>query len=109
MSDHIYILQNKETPLMEFRCDRDADGNPVFVETGRLSDKLPFNLDQSDSCGIKKWLKSRRAPKNRAYIAELLTQYNCNDLEGYVRFTAFGSHEKTEEALQRIENWTKSH
>jgi len=29
--------------------------------------------------------------------------------EGYVRFTAFGSHEKTDEALERIENWTKSH
>ena len=29
--------------------------------------------------------------------------------EGYVRFTAFGSHEKTEEALTRIENWTKQH
>ena len=29
--------------------------------------------------------------------------------EGYVRFTAFGSHELTEEALTRIENWTKSH
>ena len=29
--------------------------------------------------------------------------------EGYVRFTAFGSHEKTEEALTRIENWTKKH
>jgi LL-diaminopimelate aminotransferase len=26
--------------------------------------------------------------------------------EGYVRFTAFGSHEKTEEALARIEKWT---
>ena len=26
--------------------------------------------------------------------------------EGYVRFTAFGSHEKTEEALTRIEKWT---
>ena len=25
--------------------------------------------------------------------------------EGYVRFTAFGSHESTEEALHRIENW----
>ena len=25
--------------------------------------------------------------------------------EGYVRFTAFGSHEKTEEALQRIAHW----
>jgi LL-diaminopimelate aminotransferase len=29
--------------------------------------------------------------------------------EGYVRFTAFGSHETTAEALTRIENWTKSH
>lgn len=27
--------------------------------------------------------------------------------EGYVRFTAFGSHEQTEEALARIEKWTK--
>jgi LL-diaminopimelate aminotransferase len=27
--------------------------------------------------------------------------------EGYVRFTAFGDHEKTEEALQRIEKWLK--
>ncbi len=26
--------------------------------------------------------------------------------EGYVRFTAFGSHEKTQEALQRIEKWS---
>ena len=29
--------------------------------------------------------------------------------EGYVRFTAFNSHEKTEEALTRIENWTNKH
>ena len=27
--------------------------------------------------------------------------------EGYVRFTAFGSHEKTEEALNRIKAWSK--
>jgi LL-diaminopimelate aminotransferase len=27
--------------------------------------------------------------------------------EGYVRFTAFGSHERTEEALQRIATWHK--
>ena len=27
--------------------------------------------------------------------------------EGYVRFTAFGSHEKTDEALSRIEAWSK--
>ena len=27
--------------------------------------------------------------------------------EGYVRFTAFGSHERTEEALQRIKDWSK--
>ena len=28
--------------------------------------------------------------------------------EGYVRFTAFGSHERTEEALKRIEKWALS-
>ena len=27
--------------------------------------------------------------------------------EGYVRFTAFGSHEQTEEALVRIEKWMR--
>ena len=27
--------------------------------------------------------------------------------EGYVRFTAFGSREQTNEALERIRNWTK--
>jgi LL-diaminopimelate aminotransferase len=27
--------------------------------------------------------------------------------EGYVRFTAFGSHERTQEALLRIENWQR--
>ena len=29
--------------------------------------------------------------------------------EGYVRFTAFGSRETTEEALKRIKYWTKQH
>ena len=29
--------------------------------------------------------------------------------EGYVRFTAFGSRETTEEALKRIKNWTNQH
>ncbi|MCR4582057.1 MAG: LL-diaminopimelate aminotransferase [Prevotella sp.] len=29
--------------------------------------------------------------------------------EGYVRFTAFGSRESTEEALMRIEKWTNKH
>jgi len=29
--------------------------------------------------------------------------------EGYVRFTAFGSQESTEEALMRIEKWTNKH
>ena len=28
--------------------------------------------------------------------------------EGYVRFTAFGSHELTEEALMRLEKWTNN-
>jgi LL-diaminopimelate aminotransferase len=27
--------------------------------------------------------------------------------EGYVRFTAFGSHEQTDEALRRIKDWSR--
>ena len=27
--------------------------------------------------------------------------------EGYVRFTAFGSHERTDEALERIKAWNR--
>ena len=62
------------------------------------------------------WLKTPDGTTSWQFFEELL--YGANVVctpgvgfgpsgEGYVRFTAFGSHETTEEALKRITNWTK--
>ena len=64
------------------------------------------------------WLKTPDGITSWQFFEELL--YGANVVctpgvgfgpsgEGYVRFTAFGSHETTEEALKRIENWTNKH
>ena len=64
------------------------------------------------------WLKTPDGTTSWQFFEELL--YGANVVctpgvgfgpsgEGYVRFTAFGSHEKTDEALMRIKNWTNKH
>ena len=64
------------------------------------------------------WMKTPDGTSSWQFFEELL--YGANVVctpgvgfgpsgEGYVRFTAFGSHETTKEALTRIENWTNSH
>ena len=64
------------------------------------------------------WLKTPDGITSWQFFEELL--YGANVVctpgvgfgpsgEGYVRFTAFGSHGTTEEALKRIENWTNKH
>ena len=60
------------------------------------------------------WMKTPEGMGSWQFFDELL--YGANVVctpgvgfgpsgEGYVRFTAFGSHESTAEALRRIENW----
>ena len=62
------------------------------------------------------WMRTPDSTTSWQFFEELL--YGANVVctpgvgfgpsgEGYVRFTAFGSRETTEEALKRIENWTK--
>ena len=64
------------------------------------------------------WMRTPKGTSSWQFFEELL--YGANVVctpgvgfgpsgEGYVRFTAFGSHETTEEALKRIENWIKQH
>ena len=61
-------------------------------------------------------LRSKNRSKSWQFFEELL--YGANVVctpgvgfgpsgEGYVRFTAFGSHEQTDEALDRIKTWSK--
>lgn len=62
------------------------------------------------------WMRTPNDKSSWQFFEELL--YGANVVctpgvgfgpsgEGYVRFTAFGSHERTDEALQRIKNWNK--
>jgi LL-diaminopimelate aminotransferase len=64
------------------------------------------------------WMRTPKGTSSWQFFEELL--YGANVVctpgvgfgpsgEGYVRFTAFGSHETTGEALKRIENWIKQH
>ena len=64
------------------------------------------------------WMRTPKGTSSWQFFEELL--YGANVVctpgvgfgpsgEGYVRFTAFGSHETTEEALNRIENWIKQY
>ena len=60
------------------------------------------------------WMRTPKESSSWQFFEELLygAQVVCTpgvgfgpSGEGYVRFTAFGSHERTEEALARIEKW----
>ena len=62
------------------------------------------------------WMRTPNDKSSWQFFEELL--YGANVVctpgvgfgpsgEDYVRFTAFGSHERTDEALQRIKNWNK--
>ena len=64
------------------------------------------------------WMRTPDSTTSWQFFEELL--YGANVVctpgvgfgpsgEGYVRFTAFGSRETTEEALKRIKNWTNQH
>ncbi|MCR4603365.1 MAG: LL-diaminopimelate aminotransferase [Prevotella sp.] len=64
------------------------------------------------------WMRTPNGTTSWQFFEELL--YGANVVctpgvgfgpsgEGYVRFTAFGSHEATTEALARITQWTKTH
>ena len=64
------------------------------------------------------WLRTPNGTTSWQFFEELL--YGANVVctpgvgfgpsgEGYVRLTAFGSHESTKEALARIKDWTHSH
>ena len=90
-----YYMQNAEKMLATFR----ALGYQVYG-----GENAPYI-----------WMKTPHGTGSWQFFEELL--YGANVVctpgvgfgpsgEGYVRFTAFGSHEQTEEALQRIEKWT---
>ncbi len=77
-----YILLNKDTPLLEFRCRRNEFDEPEFFETRWLTELRPIGY-----LSLSSFLERRRAPKHRKHIQQLLEQYGCDDPEGFLRVT----------------------
>lgn len=77
-----YFLMNKDSPLLSFTCSRNEYEEPIFIENDWLTETRPLGF-----VGLSAFIESRRAPKHRAHIAELLSQYGCDDLEGFINAT----------------------
>ena len=77
-----YILLNKDAPMLEFFCRRNAFDEPEFSEIRWLTKLRPIGYSSLSS-----FLERRKAPKHRKHIQQLLEQYGCDDPEGFLRVT----------------------
>lgn len=82
MSGTGYILMNQDTPVLRFHCIRNAFDEPEFFEDQWLVDYRPIGFR-----GLTLFLEHRKAPKHRTHIRQLLEQYGCDDLEGFLQVT----------------------
>jgi len=77
-----YTLMNKDEMVLDFECRRNAFDEPEFFELRWHVDYRPIGYRS-----LTLFLDQRKAPKHRRHIQELLEQYGCRDLEGFVRVT----------------------
>lgn len=81
-----YELYNKHTKILSFIIDRSNEGVVSIRTRNVFSTLLPFGVKQ-DFSNLELWITNRRAPQNRRHIKDILDKCNCNDIEGYIRFT----------------------
>ena len=77
-----YLLLNKDIVWLEFRCERNEYLEVTAQEEVWYTEKRPFGYTN-----LTDFLERRKAPKHRAHIAELLRQYGCQELDGYLDVT----------------------
>lgn len=77
-----YLLLNKDSVWLEFRCERNKHLEVAALEETWHTGQRPFGYTS-----LTDFLERRKAPKHRAHIAELLRQYGCEELDGYLDVT----------------------
>jgi len=77
-----YLFLNKDTVWLEFRCTRNEYWEVSAQETVWHTSQRPFGYSN-----LTDFLEQRKAPKHRAHIAELLKEYGCETLDGYLNVT----------------------
>jgi len=74
-----YVLLNKDSVWLEFHCEQNEYLETTAQEDVWHTDKRPFGYTN-----LTDFLERRKAPKHRAHISELLREYGCDTLEGYL-------------------------
>ena len=77
-----YILMNKDESWASFSCVQDEFGEESAILDEWYTDLRPLGLQS-----LTAWLEKRRAPKRRKHMEQLLEQYGCVGLEGFLRMT----------------------
>ena len=77
-----YILMNKDESWASFSCVQDEFGEESAVLNEWYTDLRPLGLQSLTAV-----LEKRKAPKHRKHIEQLLEQYGCVGLEGFLRVT----------------------
>lgn len=77
-----YTLMNQDEPALDFLCRRNEFDEPEFFERQWLVDYRPIGYHS-----LTEFLEHRKAPKHRKHIQQLLEQYGCDDLEGFLEVT----------------------
>lgn len=74
-----YLLLNRDSVWLEFHCTQNE-----YLETTAQEDVWHTTLRPFGYGNLTDFLERRKAPKHRAHIAELLREYGCETLEGYL-------------------------
>lgn len=77
-----YLLLNKDSVWLEFHCEQNE-----YLETRALEDCWHTELRPFGCADLTDFLERRRAPKHRAHLAQLLREYGCETLDGYLDVT----------------------
>ena len=76
------ILMNKDVPCALFSCEQDEFGEESAILREWYTDLRPIGLQS-----LMAWLEKRKTPKRRKHMEQLLEQYGCVGLEGFLRVT----------------------
>lgn len=75
-----WILLNKDTPFLKFSTYQNEFGDVSAQETAWLSPLRPIGYRS-----LLGFLEGRRAPRHRKHIEQLLAQYGCLTLDGFLQ------------------------
>lgn len=77
-----FLLMNKDNPWLLFDCCEDDFGFIAGEEIKWYTSLRPIGYNN-----IADYIDTRKAPKHRKHIAELLEKYNCTAIENFLRLT----------------------